>query len=154
MQNEAELIYFMIKNILKRGGKRGGRCAIKNNLILENLQKCLFFRFSLSCNIEFIYAPPLPPLFKIFLIVKYINWASFCTKNEVHKSSRSIFTLILIWGDSQAKSMIFFHYEILFYDSLSHFLAKIEFFEFKALYILSEKRIPNLALVIDNLKNT
>ena len=67
--------------------------------------------------------------------MKYINSASFCTKNEVHKASRSIFTLILIWSDSQAKSMIFFDYEIIFYASFSHFLAKIEFFEFKALYI-------------------
>ena len=80
-------------------------------------------------------APPFASLFKIFLIMKYINSVSFCTKNEVHKASRSIFTLILIWGDSQAKSMIFFDYEILFYASFSHFLAKIEFLEFKALYI-------------------
>ena len=67
--------------------------------------------------------------------MKYINSVSFCTKNEVHKASRSIFTLILIWGDSQAKSMIFFDYEILFYASFSNVLAKIEFLEFTALYI-------------------
>ena len=35
--------------------------------------------------------------------------------------------LILIWGDSQAKSMIFFDYDIPFFASVSHFLAKIEF---------------------------
>ena len=60
---------------------------------------------------------------------------NFFSINEVDKTSTSIYTSILIWSDSQAKSMIFFDYEIIFYASFSHFLAKIEFFEFKALYI-------------------
>ena len=43
--------------------------------------------------------------------------------------------LILIWGDSQAKSMIFFDYEILIFARFSNFLAKIAVLDFKALYI-------------------
>ena len=134
--------YISLSNVSwKGGGKRGGRCAIKNNLILEN---CMTIKedsenFLKIFKYEVIFdgtsAPLLPPLFKKVLIMKYINSVSFCTKNEVHKASRSIFTLILIWGDSQAKSMIFFDYEIIFYASFSHFLAKIEFFEIKALYV-------------------
>ena len=49
---------------------------------------------------------------------------SFCIKNESHKASRSIYTLTLIWGYSQAQWMIFFDYEILCFASFSHSLAK------------------------------
>ena len=68
-------------------------------------------------------------LFKIVLIMKYINSVSFCTKIEVHKASRSIFTLTLIWSDSQAKSMIFFDYEIPFFGLFLPFSCKKWIFE-------------------------
>ena len=126
--------YISGSKLFWKGGAKGGLMCPHTWRLHDNKRR--FWRFSSMRLFLMAHLPPLlPSLFKKVLIMKYINSISFCTKNEVHKASRSIFTLILIWGDSQAKSMIFFDYEILFYASFSHFLAKIEFLEFTTLYI-------------------
>ena len=121
-----------------KSGKRvanGGHTSIQFYMSIKNWKIDIFENFSNTELFSRTHLPPLlPPLFKIFQIIKYITSVSFCTKNEAHKVMKSMYMLILISGNSQAKSMIFFDYEIPIFARFSHFLAKMAVLDFKALY--------------------
>ena len=129
-------VKYEVENFLKlkseKGRAKGGHTSIQFFMSIKIWKIDIFEDFS---STGLFLRTHLPPLFKIFQIIKYITSTSFCTKNETHKLIRSMYMLILIWGDSQAKSMIFFDYEILIFARSSHFLAKMAVLDFKALCI-------------------
>ena len=116
----------------EKGRQRG---AYINSILQDNKNLKIDVSEDFSSMRRFLTSR-LPPLFKICRNIKNILSLSFCTKNEVDWAIASICILIWIWIDTQAKSMIFFDYEIPFLASFWHFLAKNEFLKFKTLYIL------------------